>query len=76
MYACGGSECLWAGSILAMSSYQQLRICTVFTAIMAEGLTYIVQLITISFPLVITITTTFEAEVWALYFALIMRPVR
>jgi len=41
MYACGGSVFLWAGSILVIYSYHQLRIWVVFTALVVKGLTNI-----------------------------------
>ena len=41
MYARGGSEFLWAGSILGASTYHTLLIWQVFTAFMAKGFTNI-----------------------------------
>jgi len=69
------SQAFWAGSILVMSSCNQLWIWAVFTQFVAKGFTNIAQLIAIAFTCCMTIAGTSERVVWKLYSAASMRPV-
>jgi len=75
MLARGGSEFLWAGSILAIFSCHKLWIWAVFTTFVAKRFTNFKTLFATDFTHAMTIAGMPERVVWVVYFVPTMRPV-